>query len=88
MSTNIKRDHGVFSGLSPRKTVSFGKVATSAALASLLLMLSAPVLAGSVSYVYDTLGRVTQIKYSNGATIKYLYDAAGNRTSQVTTGAP
>jgi YD repeat-containing protein len=57
-------------------------------LFSLLLLLSGPVLAGSVSYVYDNLGRVTQVKYSNGVTIKYTYDAAGNRTSQVVTGAP
>lgn len=58
-----------------------------ATLMSTLLM-AAPAQAGSVQYTYDQLGRVTQVKYSNGVTITYAYDAAGNRTSQVTTGAP
>lgn len=45
-------------------------------------------LAGSASYTYDTLGRLTKVAYGNGVVITYVYDAAGNRTSLVVTGAP
>jgi YD repeat-containing protein len=45
-------------------------------------------LAGSATYLYDSLGRLTQVTYSNGTVIKYAYDSAGNRTSTVITGAP
>lgn len=55
---------------------------------TILLGLSMPVLAGSVSYTYDQLGRVKTVTYSNGVVITYTYDAAGNRVSQVTTGVP
>ena len=51
-------------------------------------LLAAPALAGSVSYAYDTLGRLTTASYSNGVVITYSYDAAGNRSSQITTGVP
>jgi YD repeat-containing protein len=47
---------------------------------------SAP--AGTVSYSYDSLGRVTTVVYSDGTTtktIRYSYDANGNRTSVTTT---
>ncbi len=44
--------------------------------------------AGSVVYAYDNLGRLSRAAYSNGVVIVYAYDAAGNRTSVVTTGAP
>lgn len=44
--------------------------------------------AGSATYTYDNLGRLTRIAYSNGVVITYTYDAAGNRTAVVTTGAP
>ncbi|MES2161416.1 MAG: NBR1-Ig-like domain-containing protein [Pseudomonadota bacterium] len=42
---------------------------------------------GSVSYTYDTLGRVHTATYASGAVVTYNYDAAGNRTSTVTSGA-
>lgn len=45
-------------------------------------------LAGSASYTYDTLGRLTKVTYGNGVVITYVYDAAGNRTSLVVTGSP
>jgi hypothetical protein len=49
--------------------------------------MSGPALAlGSVAYTYDSLGRLSKATYSNGVVITYFYDAAGNRTSQVTTG--
>jgi len=38
--------------------------------------------AQSVTYRYDSLGRVVQVTYSNGASVTYAYDAAGNRTQQ------
>lgn len=57
-------------------------------LAMALLLTGHPALAGSVSYSYDTLGRVSAVIYNNGSsttTITYTYDAAGNRTSVATT---
>ena len=49
---------------------------------------STAAVAGSVTYAYDTLGRVIRATYSTGVVIIYTYDAAGNRTSVVTSGAP
>jgi len=43
--------------------------------------------AGSASYTYDNLGRLVKVVYSNGVIIAYTYDAAGNRTATVVTGA-
>jgi len=37
----------------------------------------------SVSYTYDTLNRLTMVKYSNGVTVTYTYDALGNRTKKI-----
>ena len=55
---------------------------------ALLAMLAGSALAGSVSYLYDTLGRLAKATYSNGIVIIYSYDAAGNRSSTVVSGAP
>jgi YD repeat-containing protein len=44
-----------------------------------------PAWAETITYTYDPLGRVTKVAYDNGASIVYNYDAAGNRTSVVTT---
>lgn len=38
---------------------------------------------GSVTYIYDDLGRLVEISYSDGARITFTYDAAGNRTQQL-----
>jgi YD repeat-containing protein len=54
----------------------------------LVAALISPAWAGSVTYSYDTLGRITQAAYSTGVVIAYVYDAAGNRTSFVISGAP
>ncbi len=54
-------------------------------LASLVLGVGT-VLADSVSYTYDPLGRLVQVTYDNGSSIVYTYDAAGNRTSVVVSG--
>jgi YD repeat-containing protein len=50
---------------------------------SSLLVCSAEVWAGAVTYTYDDLNRLTKAEYTNGTVIAYTYDAAGNRT-QVT----
>lgn len=42
--------------------------------------------ASSVTYKYDSLGRIVEAIYSTGLDIKYSYDPAGNRTTVVTTG--
>ncbi len=39
----------------------------------------------SITYEYDSRGRLKKITYLNGTTIQYNYDNAGNRTSVVTT---
>lgn len=63
-----------------------------AALACTLALLAAasavPSHAGSAAHTYDSLGRLTRVTYSNGTVITYTYDAAGNRSSVVTAGAP
>jgi hypothetical protein len=58
-----------------------------AALAAAAFAVAAPFFASAqagvtVTYTYDSLGRVTQAAYSNGVNIVYAYDAAGNRTSR------
>lgn len=57
------------------------------AIASSWITAAAPAFAGSISYSYDRLGRLTQAVYPNGAVIRYNYDANGNRTSYVVTGS-
>jgi len=41
--------------------------------------------AGTVSYQYDALHRLTQVSYPDGTQIAYSYDPAGNRTQKVVT---
>jgi YD repeat-containing protein len=41
--------------------------------------------AGTTTYKYDALGRVTEVVYPDGSKITYTYDAAGNRTQVVRT---
>ncbi|WP_340676531.1 RHS repeat domain-containing protein [Paraglaciecola sp.] len=59
-----------------------------ARMLALLLIASAPLQAGSVTYTYDTLGRLAKATYSSGVVIVYVYDAAGNRTSYTVSGVP
>lgn len=49
-----------------------------AATFGLVLSCAAPAHA-DVQYVYDSSGRVIRAIYSNGVTVEYRYDAAGNR---------
>jgi YD repeat-containing protein len=37
----------------------------------------------TVTYQYDASSRLTGVEYSNGTTIKYTYDGAGNMTSKI-----
>lgn len=56
------------------------------ALTTVLVSLSSASYGGSFTYKYDSLGRLSEINYDSGAVVKYAYDAAGNRTSEVVTG--
>ncbi len=53
-----------------------------------IALLASAAMAGSAIKAYDSLGRLTRVTYSNGVVVTYVYDAAGNRTSYVVTGAP
>jgi YD repeat-containing protein len=53
-----------------------------------IALLASAAMAGSAINAYDSLGRLTRVTYSNGVVVTYVYDAAGNRTSYVVTGAP
>ena len=62
-------------------------VVQAAAVAGLSLLAAAGH-AGSSTNEYDSLGRLTKVTYSNGVVVTYVYDAAGNRTTYIVTGAP
>lgn len=53
---------------------------------SAFLIFNMFIYAGSATYTYDNLGRVTKVTYSNGKSITYSYDAAGNRVTVVSAG--
>ena len=42
--------------------------------------------AGSASYKYDSLGRLSEAAYASGVVIRYSYDSAGNRVTETTAG--
>lgn len=44
------------------------------------------VLAATVTYEYDSLGRLTKVIHSDGSVVTYALDPAGNRTSVASTG--
>ena len=57
-----------------------------ALMTALLVLIGAtPAVAGngSVTYSYDSLGRLLSANYDTGVMILYSYDANGNRTQQV-----
>ena len=39
--------------------------------------------AGTISYTYDSLGRVRSVTYADGSTVNYTHDQAGNRVQVV-----
>lgn len=59
-----------------------------AAFAGALALLAAVPASAGAQYIYDSAGRLVKVIYSNGITIEYKYDAAGNRTQIVTTNTP
>jgi YD repeat-containing protein len=64
------------------------QIALVASFVALLLVGSADLVGAQsdgATYAYDALGRLTQVTYTNGTTIVYTYDAAGNRTSVIVT---
>ena len=67
-----------FSGSVLRKTMA----------GAMLSLVAATVFSASATYTYDSLSRISKITYSNGVVITYTYDATGNRTAYVVTGAP
>jgi YD repeat-containing protein len=53
------------------------------AASALALLACGDLLAGTVSYQYDALHRLTGVTYPDGSVIAYIYDPAGNRTQKV-----
>lgn len=70
------------------RTVFASKLAKRLTSGVLLALLSGALQAGSVSYTYDSLGRLSKATYASGVVITYVYDASGNRTSYTVAGAP
>jgi YD repeat-containing protein len=59
-------------------------MSTSVAVIALIfisIFVSVVAYAGSVTYTYDDLNRLTKAEYEDGRVIQYTYDAAGNRTA-------
>ncbi|WP_247717913.1 RHS repeat domain-containing protein [Qipengyuania proteolytica] len=52
------------------------------------LLMAAPAQAGEITYRYDELGRLVEVRYPNGSVMAYSYDANGNRSLVSVTGAP
>ncbi len=55
-------------------------------ISAFLMLGGSAIYAGSANYTYDNLGRVTKVTYSNGKSVTYSYDAAGNRVTVVSAG--
>ena len=55
-------------------------------LSAFLIFNMSTAYAGTATYTYDNLGRVTKVTYSNGKSVTYSYDAAGNRVTVVSAG--
>ena len=54
-------------------------ILVASAVLTLWLLGSGQLVAGVVTYGYDSLNRLTNVNYGNGAVMSYTYDAAGNR---------
>jgi YD repeat-containing protein len=46
------------------------------------LICAIPAFADTATYNYDAMNRLTQVKYTDGTTIKYTYDKMGNRLTE------
>jgi YD repeat-containing protein len=53
-----------------------------------LSLLAAAALADTVTYVYDALGRLQEVRYPDGKAVSYALDPAGNRTQVASTSPP
>ena len=62
------------------------KIRAEVAAGALFLLLPMTLPAATISYQYDALSRLVQVAYSDGRTIAYTYDLAGNRTRKSVTG--
>ena len=51
-------------------------------LASLIFLISFPLITSATEYTYDELNRLVEVRYDNGISVKYTYDAMGNRLTQ------
>lgn len=47
-----------------------------------ILVAGVPCFSETINYVYDTMGRLIQVKYADGTVIQYTYDKLGNRLQQ------
>lgn len=60
--------------------------------AAVLGLAAAAVASETITYTYDTHGRLVKVVHSgnvnNGVNTTYSYDKADNRTNKTTTGAP
>lgn len=65
--------------LIPQKHLLYWLLGLFFCLITFALIASAPVLAGTTVYQYDSLGRVIKITYANGSSVTYAYDKLGNR---------
>lgn len=54
----------------------------------LLFVTASALLAGTVSYTYDTAGRLTKADYGSAGSIAYEYDKAGNLIKRTVAGSP
>jgi YD repeat-containing protein len=61
---------------------------TLAVSALILVSLASFSMAGTVSYQYDDLGRLTLAEYPNGSVICFTYDSLGNRQSMTVISVP
>jgi YD repeat-containing protein len=52
---------------------------------AVILLLITKLCIAQTTYQYDSLNRLTQVTYPNGASFTYTYDANGNRISKVST---
>ncbi len=50
-----------------------------------LCLFTLPLAAGSSTQTYDEVGRLVGVDYENGASIRFVYDAAGNMLERVIT---
>ena len=49
-----------------------------------VILMSGSAVVSAQQYTYDSVGRMVRVVYSNGATVTYSYDKAGNRSVETT----